>query len=364
MCIRDSYLYHDSVTGPKLLAPTSAVNNVLCYFHDDTLAGHPGIVETVRAITKHYYWPTIRTDVTEHIKKCDLCQRHKAGATPLKADLHLRHPSIPFQILNVDLMGPYPRTRRGHTNLLTVEDAFTRWLEAYPRRQTTTRDVTKQLEEHFFPSYGYPQIMRSDNGPQFQKSWDRYCLRRGITPEKIAIYHARANPVERQNQNIKTGLRIHINHPQNHQTWDLRLQNILFTLYRRTNRAISNSPAEMVFGFQIRRPEEWNEAQPSNNSAQNHHGIREAAKRSQNTYIAQIKGAAATSKHAFIAGSQVLVKNHPLSQKINKKYAGFCEKWNGLYIVKEEISPDVYVLIDEKGTESTVHSDQLKDSKG
>jgi len=100
-------------------------------------------------------------------------------------------------------MGPYPRTRSGFTHIFTLENAFTRWLEAYPLRNTKTKDLIHQIEAHFFPQFRYPCVIRSDNGPQFRKAWNKYCGEHGIIPEKIAIYHPQANPVERQNQNGK-----------------------------------------------------------------------------------------------------------------------------------------------------------------
>lgn len=68
----------------------------------------------------------------------------------------------------------------------------------------------------------------------------------------------------------------------------------------------------------------------------------------------------------FKIGRQVLVKNHPLSDGLKKKYAGFDEKWLGPYIVEEKVGPDVYLIKDttkgETRTETrTVHADQIKD---
>ena len=118
-----------------------------------------------------------------------------------------------------------------------IEDLFTRWLEAYPLKKTTTNDLFYQLEVHFFIRFGYPRIIHTDNSPQFRKAWDNYCHRRSIIPEKIVIHHPTANPVERQNQNVKTGLRLRLNNSRNHNTWDVHLDHILFTLRRRRNHA-------------------------------------------------------------------------------------------------------------------------------
>jgi hypothetical protein len=350
------YLYH----GDKVLVPTSAVLDVCQYYHDDELAGHPGAAETITAIARFFFWPTLAADVKDYVANCLLCQQTKSGTARPKALLHLRQPTVPFQTLSVDLMGPYPRTQGGSTHLLTVEDLFTRWLEAYPMRRTTTHDVARQLEEHFFHRYGYPESIISDNGPQFRKAWDNFCQRRGIQPIKTAVYHPRGNPVERQNQNVKTGLRLRMSQLQRHTNWDQHVKPVLFCLRRRVNRALGHSPAQMLFGVTIRRPGEWDSQTLSPPSVAQ---LREDAKIRQSRYVETIKDSGIESGNLYQIGQSVLVKNHPLSNKSERKNAGFCPRWLGPFTIQEEIAPDVYTVTNEEGTEKTVHADQIKNAQ-
>lgn len=138
---------------------------MLAHFHDDPLAGHPGIAETLRVISQNYYWPTRRGDTEDYVRQCTVCQLFKHGPRLPKAPLHHRVPTTAFEVISIDLMGPYPRSKNGNRYVITVMDLFTKWLEAYPIPKVTTTIITRRLENEFFMRYGYARMVISDNGP-------------------------------------------------------------------------------------------------------------------------------------------------------------------------------------------------------
>ena len=46
--------------------------------HDDPLAGHFGIEKTRELLSRKYYWPTLRHDVEDYVRGCDVCLALKA----------------------------------------------------------------------------------------------------------------------------------------------------------------------------------------------------------------------------------------------------------------------------------------------
>jgi hypothetical protein len=47
-------------------------------FHDTPYAGHFGQNKTYEAVSKFFWWPSLKADVQHHTSGCDPCQRHKA----------------------------------------------------------------------------------------------------------------------------------------------------------------------------------------------------------------------------------------------------------------------------------------------
>jgi hypothetical protein len=54
---------------------------VLQQCHDHGLAGHPGITNTILAVTREFWWPEVRKFTTAYVRGCGICQSSKAGTT-------------------------------------------------------------------------------------------------------------------------------------------------------------------------------------------------------------------------------------------------------------------------------------------
>ena len=73
----DGQLYKRSLGGPylKCLTPEQG-QYVLAELHEGICGNNPGgITLAHRAHTQGYYWPTMKSDAADYVKKCDPCQR-------------------------------------------------------------------------------------------------------------------------------------------------------------------------------------------------------------------------------------------------------------------------------------------------
>jgi len=55
------------------------LREVIKQYHDVITAGHPGIAKTQELLARHYWWPSMKTDVVNYIQGCAECQRHKVN---------------------------------------------------------------------------------------------------------------------------------------------------------------------------------------------------------------------------------------------------------------------------------------------
>jgi hypothetical protein len=68
----------------------------------------------------------------------------------------------------VDFVGPVVTSRKGNVALFVVLDGFSKFVSLYPVRKISS-DVAKNcLVEEFFPAYGVPQTIVSDNATVFK----------------------------------------------------------------------------------------------------------------------------------------------------------------------------------------------------
>ncbi|KAJ3656460.1 hypothetical protein Zmor_015536 [Zophobas morio] len=242
----------------RLWVPTAARPRVLHEFHESPEAGHPGRDETIRAVERHYTWSSLSADVQKYVRGCLVCATTKrGGARQPRAPLRAYIPKKPWQTIAVDYMGPYHETPAGNRYLLVVTDIFSKWVEAFPVPRATAKATVRLMEEEVFCRWGYLRSVISDNGTQFtSEAFQNACRRWKTRHWRTAVFHPRANPTERKNQDLKKLMRVLIQDSPG-RPWDETIPKGLFNLRRRRNAATGQSPSELLMGFEITRPGHW-----------------------------------------------------------------------------------------------------------
>lgn len=151
-------------------APKSLRQRIIWEFHDTPLSGHPGAEETIRASSEHFIWPGMSRETRRYVTGCHLCVCCKSVRAKYPDHQRPRLTHTAWDTIAVDLMGPCPRTKKGHCYILVATDLFSRWVEAFPLRTATASNITQILEEEVFSRWGYPRRILSDNGPQFTRN--------------------------------------------------------------------------------------------------------------------------------------------------------------------------------------------------
>uniref|UniRef100_A0A1Y1LYJ6 RNA-directed DNA polymerase n=1 Tax=Photinus pyralis TaxID=7054 RepID=A0A1Y1LYJ6_PHOPY len=335
----DGYLYRKSNHGDLLVVPVDMKEAVLHAYHDSPTAGHPGAEETERAIYSHYHWPKMGEDVRNYVRNCWVCTVAKRGPIQ-EATVRPRQPSRPWEVISVDLMGPYTTSHLGNRFILLVTDLYNMWVEAFPLRLTTTDAVVNRLENEVFGRYGFQREIVSDNGPQFiSVTWDAALRHWGCYHWTTPIFHPQANPVERRNQEIKKGLRIHLD-GEAPQMWDRKLPVILFTLRTRKNAATGTTPSNALLGYELPRPGEWHATQapatPIGQGEEREERIR-TVHRNQHRYRSRYANFGPT-RVQFQAGDEVMERSRDLAT------GEFQRKWKGPYRVIANAGTNSYFI--------------------
>jgi hypothetical protein len=121
--------------------------------------GHLGIEKCRARAREAVYWPGINRDIETLISKCDTCQRHryKQAKEPM---LIPEMPTEPWQKVGTDLF---------HVNgkdFLLVMDYHSNYPEVAQLNSTSASAVITRMKS-IFGRHGIPQIVQSDNGPQY-----------------------------------------------------------------------------------------------------------------------------------------------------------------------------------------------------
>ncbi|XP_015281060.1 PREDICTED: uncharacterized protein K02A2.6-like [Gekko japonicus] len=169
--------------GNRVVVPAQLRKRVLESLHE----GHPGMVHTKALARGYVWWPGLDKEIEEWVRVCSKCQQVRPDpphATPQAWESSGK----PWARLHIDFAGPL----QGQMFLIVV-DAMSKWLEVVHMKSTTSLAVIHALRR-LFATHGLPDVIVSDNGPQFVSEEFRYFLTsNGIRQMTSAPFHPASN---------------------------------------------------------------------------------------------------------------------------------------------------------------------------
>jgi transposase InsO family protein len=183
---------------PKQSLPDKAYDKIAAVHNSSK--GHWG-----QRLTRKRLNDPLITDrmISQFIRQCPCCQ--------VMSRIHLQiktHPFTcasynPFEVLHLDHIGPLRSDAKGHTFILVIIDAFSRWVELYPTTTTTAVETASCIFQHF-GRFGNPDVVHTDRGTAFDNEIIEELLRMTEVEQSLTTaYSSEENgTVERANQEV------------------------------------------------------------------------------------------------------------------------------------------------------------------
>ncbi len=232
-------LWEDENTYFRIWIPKSLTEKTISFFHDNVSSGHVGRNKTYQRLENRVFWNGMAKDVGAYIRKCEACSKAKPSLYP-PAPYSSYVPEGPWEVVSIDLAGPYCKSSKQSTVLFILLDVISKWVEIFPLRKAKAEAIIKCMQEVFF-TFGVPRVIISDNGSQFVSNiYLDFCRLFGITPFHQSPYHANSNPTERYVGTIKGLIRASISKSKD---WDKYAKEIAFALNSSVSESTSFTPA-------------------------------------------------------------------------------------------------------------------------
>lgn len=343
----------------KFVVPLAERRSIVKEIHE---AAHLGPLKTLAKVRERFYWPRMATEIKRFCCSCLVCKESKVpstNTTPVHGKP--KQCSRPWEMISMDFLGPYPRSKKGNLWILVVCDFFSKFVMVQCLRSATAPAVCQFVENFVFNLFGVPEVCITDNAQVFKSDLFLKLLKRyEVTHWPLAVYHPGPNPTERVNRVIVTAIRCALNQKADHRDWDDSVHLIARAIRTHVHDSTGFTPYFVNFGrnmvssgaeYEHLREVDDNLAQDpvklNEEMKSLHKLVRENLLKAYRKYSAPYN-LRVNRKHQFQEGDVVYKKNVLLSDKSRDFVGKFGAKYTKVR-VRQVLGTNCYVLEDFEG---------------
>jgi Integrase zinc binding domain len=111
----------------RIVVPASLRDWFMTLYHLPAISGRVETQRLTQTIYRAWYWPSLSKDVTEFIKRCPSCAAQRLKRGPQRSHkLTIFPPEGPLEFVDIDVLGPFPKTKRGNRFCMVMCDRFSK----------------------------------------------------------------------------------------------------------------------------------------------------------------------------------------------------------------------------------------------
>lgn len=135
----------------------------------------------------------MESDIKEYVTCCQKCILAKTLDSSARAPLESIRTSAHMELVCLDFWSAEDSKQRS-VDALIVTDHLTKLAHAFPCTNQTAKQVAKNLRDHVFCVYGFPERVQSDQGANFESEPVAELLRLSeVIKSHTTAYHPMGN---------------------------------------------------------------------------------------------------------------------------------------------------------------------------
>lgn len=168
----------------------SDLEKIIRDLHKET--GHSGVTGLFSLIKRYVTFPSMKGVITQAISSCSTCATVKRpnNIANLRGSIQAK---APHDVVAVDLVDMGCTSVNGFRYLLTMQDQYSRYLEAQPLKSKRSVEVKKAFKERWIDRYQTPTVVKSDQGTEFADQYHKFLEWLDIRHELTPTAHPQSN---------------------------------------------------------------------------------------------------------------------------------------------------------------------------
>ena len=238
--------------------PRERLREVMERIHSHPLASaHFSYKKTFDKFKNFFYSPQAYLVAKEVCDLCLVCQVSRTSNQTARTELGTVKALHRWEIISIDISGPFPETKEFKRYILTVVDLFTKYTILIPIMDMTASTVAKGLVRDVFAHYSIPKEILSDQGRQFEGYlFKELCELLQIHKIRTSKYHPQGNAVNERNHAIVNDLLRKFIIENEDIEWDELLPMVMLALNSNLQETINYTPYEAMFGKKPQLPDD------------------------------------------------------------------------------------------------------------
>ena len=337
LCVRVSL--PSSIEKDVIVLPKVLIGRVLRHYHGSGHGPHIGRKRLTLTIRSFFEWKGMAQDIKQF---CDACVKCALQAPNTNPQVNLgRHttPQGPNQVINIDIVGPYPTASTGHKYVLTMQCNFSKFVLAKPLKNKTAEAIAKTVIDSWITVFGPPKFIRSDEGTDCDSALMQ-CVCNLLHIEKIRtpIYSPQANPVERWHATLNQAVRTWLSGQTDTRNWPTTIPFVAHAYNTSVHTVTKLTPLQVFTGHAPENP--MVPIVPAQHPALDRYDYVKQLKRNQEIFwhiarqrlkkqqLAVNQPNEDKAVRSFQIGQYVLIRNFAPKHKLT-------DKWDGPYRIIE-----------------------------
>ena len=323
----------------RMCLPEGLRESAFYWAHIHPSAGHFGIQSTTMRANSKFFYPGLTTDLKSKVGLCSTCLAKRTKHDPKQGTHYPSKNGFVGETLYVDLVGPLAETKEGKKYIMTCEDGFTRYVAAYPIPNKEASTCANVLINQYFPTFGIPVRIHSDNGAEFcNKIWSELTDRLQIKKTTTPVYNPASNVVERFHRSMNQMLRIFMERGE--MDWARYIPACTLAYNTKVSQATGVTPYLALFGRECRLPLDLIIPSPESphsladhvrHAVTNFTAIYDYMRKNQDAIIRRNAKTYQGNQDTLKVGDRVW---YLCPRKIPGKSPKFTDSWLGPYVIK------------------------------